>query len=167
MNQKLTILRYCTAFTPLDQTSYWLVGFTDGSLDYSAACIYLISALKANSDWKVQLITTATKIANHNVSTEVSVPRNETMGFQLGAELLLNITSIMIELAIPISKCILFCDAISTIISYNNHPANYTHPTSRWLATTNIQLYKVAEMIGCVKEDIVLYINQKKTSQLC
>ena len=48
MNQKLTMPRCCTAFTPLDQTSYWLVGFTDGSLDYSAACIYLKSASKAN-----------------------------------------------------------------------------------------------------------------------
>ena len=93
----------------------------------------------------------------------MSVPRNETQAFQMGAELLLNITTIMTELAIPISKCILFCDAISTIISYNNHPANYTHPTSKWLATTNIQLYKVAKMAGCAKEDIVLYINQKKT----
>ena len=146
MNQKLTIPRCCTAFTPLDQTSYWLVGFTDGSLEYSAACIYLISASKANSDCKVQLITTATKILNHKIAT---------------------ITSIMLELAIPISKCILFCDAISTIISQNNHPANYTHPISRWLATANIQLYKIAKMIECAKEGIVLYINQKKTSKLC
>ena len=102
-------------------------------------------------------------IATHDISTEVSVPRNETQAFQMGAELLLNITTIMTELAIPISKCILFCDAISTIISYNNHPANYSHPTSKWQATTNIQLYKVAEMVSCAKEDIVLYINQKKT----
>ena len=43
-NQYLTIPRCCTAFTPLSQTSYWLVGFTDGSLEYSTACIYLISA---------------------------------------------------------------------------------------------------------------------------
>ena len=133
---------------------FWLVGFTDGILDYSAACIYLISASKVNSDCKAQLITTATKIASHNASTKISVPCNETQG--LGAEQLLNITSIMTELVIPISKGILFCDAISTIISYNNHTANYTHPKSTWLATTNIQLYKVAEMIGCVKEDIVL-----------
>ena len=80
----------------------------------------------------------------------------------MGAELLLNITTIMTELAIPISKCILFCDAISTIISFNNHPANYTHPTSKWLATTNIPLYKVAEIVGFTKEDIVLFINQKQ-----
>ena len=43
-NQYLTIPRCCTAFTHLDQTNYWLVAFTDGSQEYSAACIYLISA---------------------------------------------------------------------------------------------------------------------------
>ena len=163
MNQSLTIPRCCTSLTPLHQTAFWIIGFTDDSLDYSAACIYLISASKVNTDCKAQLITTTSKIATHNIATEVSVPHNETQEFQMGAELLLNITTIMTELAIPISKCILFCDAISTIISYNNHPANYTHPASKWLATTNIQLYKVAEMASCVKEDIVLYINQKKS----
>ena len=80
----------------------------------------------------------------------------------MGAEMLLNITSIMSELHIPIYKCILFCDAISTIISHNNHPANYISPISRWLASANIHLYKIADIIGCQKQDIVLYINQKR-----
>ena len=43
-NQYLTIPRCCTAFTPLDQTSYWLVRFIHSNFEYSAACINLISA---------------------------------------------------------------------------------------------------------------------------
>ena len=138
-SQYLTISRCCIAFTPLDQTSCWLVGFTDGSLEFRAACIYLISASKANFDCKVQLLTTATKITNHKVPTNVTVPQHETIRFQMGAEMLLNITSVITELAIPITKCILFCDAISIIISHNNHPANYIHPILRWLASANLQ----------------------------
>ena len=143
-NQYLTIPKCCTAFTPLSQTSYWLSNFSDGSLEYSAVCIYLISASKANFDCKVQLLSTATKITNHKVPTNVTVPWHETIGFQMGAEMLLNIMSLMTELAIPITKCILFCDAISTIISHNNHPANYIHPILRWLASANLQFYKIA-----------------------
>ena len=136
-------------------------------LNNKVLLIYLIPASKTNSDCKVQLITTATKISNNKIATDVTGPCHETIGFLIGTELLLNIMSIMLELAIPISKCILFCDAISTIISHNNHPANYTNPIARWLATANIQLYKIAKMVGCAKEEIVLYINQKKTSKLC
>ena len=115
-----------------------------------------------NSDCKVQLVMSATKITNHKSPTDITVPQHETIAFQMGAEMLLNITSIMSELHIPIYKCILFCDAISTIISHNNHPANYISPISRWLASANIQLYKIANIIGCQKQEIVLYINQKR-----
>ena len=76
--------------------------------------------------------------------------------------MLLHITSIMSELQIPTYKCRLFCDNISTIISHNNHLANYISPMSRLLASANIQLYKIADIIGCQKQDIVLYINQKR-----
>ena len=34
MNQNLTIPRCCTSFTLLDQTGFWIVGLTDGSLYY-------------------------------------------------------------------------------------------------------------------------------------
>ena len=44
LNQSITIPRCCTALAPMDQTDFWIVGFTDGSLDYSSACIYIISA---------------------------------------------------------------------------------------------------------------------------
>ena len=62
MNQSLTIPRCCTSLTLLDQTAFWIIGFMDGSLDYSAACIYLISASKVNTDCKAQLITTPQKL---------------------------------------------------------------------------------------------------------
>ena len=74
LNQSITIPRCCIALAPMDQTDYWVVGFTDESLDYSAACIYIISASKTNSNCKAQLVTTATKIAIHNISDEISVP---------------------------------------------------------------------------------------------
>ena len=161
-NQYLTLPRCCTAFTHLDHTNYWLVGFTDGSQDYSAACIYLVSASKSNSDCKTQLVTSATQITTHKTPTDSTVPWHETIALQMGTDMLLHITSIMSELQIPIYKCILFCDNISTIISHNNHPANYISPMSRLLASANIQLYKIADIIGCQKQDIVLYINQKR-----
>ena len=85
----------------------------------------------------------------------------------MGAEMLLNITSLMTELAIPITKCILFCDAISTIISHNNHPANYIHPISRWLASANLQLYKIADIIGCEKGGHCVIYKPKKTHKFC
>ena len=86
----------------MDQTDYWVVGFTDGSLDYSATCIYIISASKTDSNCKAQLITTATKIAIHNISDEILVLSNETFASTMGADLLLNVTTIMTQLAIPV-----------------------------------------------------------------
>ena len=79
----------------------------------------------------------------------------------MGAVLLLNVTTIMTQLAITIKKCILFCDAILTLIIFNNHPSIYAHPMAKWLATTNLQLYKVANMIGYAKENIHLFILKK------
>ena len=73
-NQYLTLPRCCTAFTHLDNTNYWLVGFTDGSQDYSAACIYLVSASKSNSDCKTQLVMSATQITTHKTPTDSTVP---------------------------------------------------------------------------------------------
>ena len=122
-----------------------------------------ISASKSNSDCKTQLVTSATQITTHKTPTDSTVPRHETSAFQRGANMLLHITSIMSELQILIYKCIVLYDNISTIISHSNHPANYISPMSRLLASANIQLYKIADIIGCQKTRYCSVYKPKKT----
>ena len=44
MIQNLSMPRFCMEVEQLNNLDLYLVGFGDGSLDFSTACIYLISA---------------------------------------------------------------------------------------------------------------------------
>ena len=80
----------------------------------------------------------------------------------LGSELLHKVCEIMSELSLPIMKAFLFVNAISTLISLSHHSVQYKNPFCKLLASTNVNLYKVALLSGQAKEDIPLFINQHK-----
>ena len=68
----------------------------------------------------------------------------------------------MDELKIPITRCLMFVDAISTLLSLRQHPARYKPPLRNWFAATNINLFKCAQISKQLKENIPVFINQTK-----
>ena len=146
----------------LNNLDLHIVGFGDRSLDFSTACVYLISTNRHSATSKVQLITMASKIHIHKEAQLVAtVPRNESYAALQCSVLLLKVTQIMKSLGLTVNNSILFCDAISTLISIGQNPGNFKHPSQTWLSGINANLYQLALITGQKKQDIPLFIDQK------
>ena len=97
-------------------------------------------------------ITTASKIQTFKLDDPMStVPQNETYMALQASTIMLKVLEIMQKMKLPITKAILFIDAISTLISLGNHPAKYKTPFRRWLSATNVNLFKSAQITGQTK----------------
>merc|ERR1712055_1036408 len=66
----------------------------------------------------------------------------------------------------PVTKAILFIDAISTLISLSKHPALFPAPANRYLAQTNINLIKCAAITQQKKDTIACFLNQNKRQNM-
>ena len=149
--------------TQLHDLDLHLVGFGDGSLDFSIACIYLISAHQHSAKSKVQLITMVSKMHTYKeTQLTATVPRNESYAALQCSVLLLKVAQIMKSLELPVNNAILFCDTISTLISIGQNPGNFKHPYQTWLSGINANLYQLALITGQQKQDIPLFIDQKE-----
>ena len=84
------------------------------------------------------------------------------MSAYVTAILPLKISQLMLELNLPIKKCYLFVDVITTIISMHQHPAKYFVIFHRYLSSININLFQTAIISKQTKEHIPLFINQQK-----
>ena len=61
----------------LDDVEFYLVAFSNGSQDFSASCLYIVTLHKFNDTCTVQLVTTSSKIQNLQQDSVVTVPHNE------------------------------------------------------------------------------------------
>ena len=145
--QHFSVDRFCLLMQPLEETRYYLIGFADGALDFAASLIYILSASKHDSRCKAQIISAATKLMSEaKTSEEVSIPKAETYAMFLCSIQLHRVAHLMHQADIPIHRVILFSDAISSLLSLRRHPAIFKHPTRLWLASTNTNLYQVAQL---------------------
>ena len=143
MVQHLSLPRFCLQMENIENLDFYLIAFSDGSLDFSSSCLYIISLHKFEDTSTVQLVTTSSKIQNLRSDSLVMVPHNETYASWLASEILFKVCEIMAELKLPIKRTFLFIDAISTLISLSHHSVKYKDPFCRLLAATNVNLYKI------------------------
>ena len=158
--QKLSIPRFCLLLADLKDIDCYVITFSDGSAEYSSACVYIISVHKQLDNVKVQLVNTWSKLQVEANDEDLTVPRNESYAAFQASEIMLKVMDIMQTFHIPVKRAILFIDAISTLISLRQHPVKFKCPLRRWFASTNINLFKAAQISGQTKEDIPLFINQ-------
>ena len=162
MVQQLSISHFCMEPEQLKNLDLYLVGFSDGSPDYSTACLYLISAHWHTTKSKVQLLITASKIQTYRDSDPIiTVPKNESYAVFQCSSLLLKVAQIMQSLGLTVKTGLLFCDAISMLISIGQHPGNFKTPYRIWLSGINANIYQLALIMGQQKQDIPLFIDQK------
>ena len=167
--QYFSVDRFCLLMQPLEETRYYLIGFSDGALDFAASLVFVLSASRHDSKCKAQIISAATKLMSEEKnSEEVSIPKAETYAMFLCSIQLHKVAHLMHQAGIPIQRVILFSDAISSLLSLRRHPAIFKHPTRLWLASTNTNLYQIAQLVTSqqnvtlTKDDIPLWINQKE-----
>jgi len=165
--QHIRIPRYNLLAEKIENLQIYLIAFSDGSADFSAAVLYLLSRSKVSGHQKVQLLTTGNKL--HNMKTTKSsttseystVPINETIGASQGSSLLLKGAQGLTESGFKIEACLLFIDALSVILGLQYHPVKYESGFRKHLADINTNLYHTAILSNQKKEQIPLFLNQK------
>merc|ERR1711895_176238 len=146
----------------LDMRNY-LIGFSDGSNQFSTACIYLVSYNIKTNEVHTSLVNTASKIADNTIfaqSTE-SIPVKEMHGLLLCASSMIKNVEGFKECNIALAGCNIGVDAVSQIVALRSPPCHSKSRMKKYYANINIHLYKLAQLTGQLKEDIVFWINQK------
>ena len=81
MVQYLSIPHFCLQVENIANLDFYIVAFSDVSIDFSTACVYVISLHRFLDTCKVQLIMTSSKIQNVKMAESIMmVPQNETFG---------------------------------------------------------------------------------------
>merc|ERR1711895_295716 len=102
----------------------YLIGFSDGSNQFSTACIYLVSYNIKTNEVHTSLVNTASKIADNTIfaqSTE-SIPVKEMHGLLLCTSNMIKIVEGFNECNIPLSGCNIGMDAVSQIVPLRSPP---------------------------------------------
>ena len=116
--QYFSVDRFCLLMQLLEETRYYLIGFSDGALDFAASLVFVLSASRHDSKCKAQIISAATKLMSEEKnSEEVSIPKAETYAMFLCSIQLHKVAHLMHQAGIPIQRVILFSDAISSLLS--------------------------------------------------
>merc|ERR1712115_548631 len=147
----------------LDMRNY-LIGFSDGSNQFSTACIYLVSYNIKTKDVHTSLVNTASKIADNTIfaQTNESIPVKEMHGLLLCASSMIKIVEGFNECNMPLSGCNIGVDAVSQIVALRSPPCHSKSRMKKYYANINIHLYKLAQLTGQLKENIVFWISQRK-----
>merc|ERR1712089_45796 len=142
----------------------YLLGFSDGSLQFSTACIYLVSCDIITGKVHTSLITTSSKIAEDTIfaQSQESIPIKEMHGLLLCADSMIKTVEGFQECKIPIDGCLIGVDAVSQIIALRSPPSHFKPRMRKYYANINMHLYKLAQLTGQLKENIVFWINQKR-----
>merc|ERR1711962_1304235 len=140
-----------------------LLGCSDGSLQFSTACIYLVSCDIITGKVHTSLITTSSKIAEDTIfaQSQESIPIKEMHGLLLCADSMIKTVEGFQECKIPIDGCLIGVDAVSQIIALRSPPSQFMSRMRKYYANINMHLYKLAELTNQLKENIVFWINQK------
>ena len=115
--QTLQVQRYILLpNTKVKDMKNYLLGFSDGSLNFSASCIYLVSY-----DTNSSLINTILKLADDNKSEEFILDK-EMHGLWLAASNMLKAIQDIQEAKIPIEAAYLGVDALSQVVGLMKPP---------------------------------------------
>merc|ERR1712101_19992 len=150
--------------TSLINMTNYLIGFSDGSLQFSTACIYLVSYNIVTKEVHTSLITTSSKIAENTIfaQSEESIPIKEMHGLLLCADSMIKTVEGFQECKITIDGCLIGVDAVSPIIALRSPPSQFKPRMRKYYAIVNMHLYKLAKLTSQLKENIVFWINQKE-----
>ena len=117
--QKLSAPRYALLpNTPLANMKNYLIGFADGSLNFSTSSIYLISCDTTSNRSRTTLINTMSKLVDNTKinQTEASILDKEMHGLWLAASNALKALHTIQEVKIAIEAVYLGCDALSQVV---------------------------------------------------
>ena len=122
---KLSIDRYALIpETPLTNMKNYIIGFADGSLNFSTSCIYLVSCDTKSTKSQTSLINTMSKLVDDTKinQTEASIPDKEMHGLWLAASNALKALKTIQETKIPVEAVYLGSDALSQVVGLSRTP---------------------------------------------
>ena len=117
--QKLNTDRYALIpETPLASMKNYIIGFADGSLNFSTSCIYLVSCDTKSLRTRTSLINTMLKLVDNTKinQTEASIPDKEMHGLSLTTSNALKALQTIQETKIPIEAVYLGSNALSQVM---------------------------------------------------
>ena len=102
---------------PMSNLKNYIIGFADGSLNFSTSCIYLVSCDTQSLRAQTSLINTMSKLVDNTKinQTEASIPDLEMHGLWLAASNALQALQTIQETKIPIEAVYLGSDALSKV----------------------------------------------------
>ena len=150
--------------TRLNNMRNYLIGFSDGSLQFSTACVYLVSCSITTEEVHTSLIATSSKISDNTIfaQSEESIPVKEMHGLLLCADLMIKTVEGIQECNIPVNGCLIGVDAVSQIVALRSPPSQFKPRMRKYYANINMHLYKLAKLTDQEKENVVFWINQRQ-----
>ena len=110
--------------TPLTNMKNYIIGFANGSLNFSTSCIYLVSCDTKSTRSRTSLINTTSKLVDDTKinQTEASIPDKEMHGLWLAASNALKALKTIRETKIPVETVYLGSDALSQVVGLLRTP---------------------------------------------
>merc|ERR1712101_42572 len=118
----------------------YLIGFSDGSLQFSTSCIYLVSYNIVTKEVHTSLIKTSSKIAESTLfaQSQESVPIKEMHGLLLYADSMIKTVEGFQECKIPLDGCLIGVDAVSQIVALRSPPSQFKPRMRKYYANVNM-----------------------------
>ena len=120
--------RYCLIEVPFRERNLYILGFVDGSVNFSCGAVHLISHSYNNPvPYKYQLVGTCSKLEHLGspANSLDTIPKKESYAMMQTAQLKLSITKISIDCGFKIRKTMLGIDALSNILALYSQPARF------------------------------------------
>ena len=149
--QKLSTTRYALLpDTPMTNLKNYIIGFADGSLNFSTSCIYLVSCDTQSPRSRTSLINTMSKLMDNTKinQTEASIPDKEMHGLWLAASNALKALQTIQETKITIEAVYLGSDALSQVVGLSRPPQVLKPKLRRLYANINLHLFEIANITG-------------------
>ena len=159
--QKLTTPQYAILLnTSGANMKNYLIGFADGSLNFSTSSIYLLSYDTTSDRSRTSLINTMSKLVDNTKinQTEAFIPHKEMHGLWLAASNALKALQTTQNTKITIEAVYLGSDALSQVVGLSRPPQILKPKIRRLYANINLHLFELANLTGQKKEDIVFWI---------
>merc|ERR1712115_344996 len=144
-----------------------IYGFSDGSVQLSTSCIYLLSYDATSDKHSINIVSTLSKLGNitklEGEQLEFdSVPKKEAHGLALACNGAMICADMLKKLKLNHTATYIFTDAISQAIALGKSPALFPPPFNKYYSQCNTILFNLGQRTNQRKEDMVLFIDQKK-----
>ena len=144
-----------------------IYGFCDGSSQLSTSCIYLLSYDATSDKYSINIVSTLsklgiiTKLEGEQLEFD-TVPKKEAHGLALACNGALICADMLKKLKLNHTATYIFTDAISQAIALGKSPALFPPPFNKYYSQCNTILFNLGQRTNQRKEDMVLFIDQKK-----